>query len=97
VVPFLLALLPLAACSDADWAHAFTYAGAGGASPSEAQASVPISPHPVTVRGYTNVSCEDAARERANEAHDQGFDGDVQRAVHDKVYAECDAFQTKAQ
>ncbi|HJW42525.1 MAG TPA: hypothetical protein VJ476_15015 [Rhizomicrobium sp.] len=90
-----MALLPLAACSDADWAHAFTYADVRSSVSADVHASQPVPPSPVPGRGYTAGTCEDAARARSVDAESQGFDEDVQRTVYDKVYADCNAFRMK--
>jgi len=95
----IVAALPLAGCTESDWAHAMTYADVGDDGTTyDAHAGGGTSePRSAPLGRYVMRPCEDSARERAGEAADQGFDEDLQREVYDKVYAECNAFRRKAQ
>ena len=86
----LASVLLLAGCSDADWAYVMPdMGGSSGLNYPVATAAANNAAYMAGRSPTAKQKCERAAKERASDAADQGFEPDVLQQVHDRTYADC--------
>ena len=88
----LAVVLLLAGCTDADWAHVMP--DIGGDKPLAYPDTAAAANYAAYASGHASAptpeqKCARVAQERTDDVGSQGFDGDVQREVHDRTYTDC--------
>jgi hypothetical protein len=87
-----LAVPLLAGCADGDWDYLTRY-DSPAATMEPAPAAAVNYRHEISAEDPSARACRRTAEDRAVDAERQGFDGDVSKAVYDKTYADCMAWQ----